>query len=93
MYRPGILTIDRVSWIWFTDLLVSSGCIMDRLYRDTWRQSVVGHIRKILSGHIRDILLRDTKKILRAVHLLRNKGYKSSNVGSMISQEGNIVSV
>ena len=47
---------------------------MDRLYRHTWRQSMVGHIRKILSGHTRDILLRDTKKILRAVHLLRNKG-------------------
>ena len=35
---------------------------------------MVGHIRKILSGHTRDILLRDTRKILRAVHLLRNKG-------------------
>ena len=47
---------------------------MDRSYKETWRQSMVGHIRKILSGHTRDILLRDTKKILRAVHLLRNKG-------------------
>ena len=47
---------------------------MDRLHRDTWRESMVGHIRKISSEHTRDILLRDTKKILRAVHLLRNKG-------------------
>ena len=47
---------------------------MDRLHRDTWRQSMVGHIRKILSGNTRDILQGDTKKILRAVHLLRNKG-------------------
>ena len=75
MYWPGILTIYRVSWIWFNDLLVSSGCIMDRLYRDTWRHSMVGHIRKILSGHTRDILLRDTKTTLRAGHLLRNRGF------------------